>query len=312
VAVVAFLDGCLFTVRYVAERGALPHVVPMDQLPNAVTQNEARTFAANIVGPPLGGVLFAAGRALPFVGDACSYLVSMATAAATRATFQVHRPRRRERWGGVAEGLKWLWQQPFFRSAALLFAAGNPLYTGLYLLAILLARHHGASSSAVGAMFALVGAGGLAGAVLAGPLRRRISARTALVGEALLVGCVLPLLLVAHAAALIGLIVAAAEFPTPLTNSFVSGYRVAATPDHLQGRVQAAGTLTTMSLAWLGPLVVGFAFQHAGATATVLMVSGWAALLAVVTTSLPALRAGPPGRARAGSGEAAAVGGIPT
>jgi MFS family permease len=313
VAAVAFLDGCLFTVRYVAERGALPHVVPPEQLPDAVTQNEARVFAANIIGPPLGGLLFAAGRALPFLADACSYAASMVTVAATRASFQLRsRAPRRERWGGLAEGMRWLWGEPFFRSTALLFAAGNPLYTGLYLLAILLAKHHGASSAAVGAMFALVGAGGLLGAVLAGPLRPRMSARTALVGEAWLVCCVAPLLLVAHAAALIGLIVAAAEFPTPLTNSFVSGYRVAATPDHLQGRVQAAGTLTTMSLAWLGPLVVGFAFQHAGPNATVLTVTAWAALLAVVTTSVPALRAGPPGRAHATSSEAAALDGIRT
>jgi MFS family permease len=312
VAAVAFLDGCLFTVRYVAERGALPHVVAAEQLPDAVSQNEARLFAANIAGPPLGGLLFAAGRALPFVADACSYLVSMVTTAATRGSFQSSsRPPRQERWGGVAEGVRWLWQAPFFRCTALLFAAGNPLYTGLYLLAILLAKHHGASSQAIGAMFALVGAGGLLGALLAGPLRRRMRARTALVGEAWLVGCAVPLLLLAHAAALIGLIVAAAEFPTPLTNSFVSGHRVAATPDHLQGRVQAAGTLTTMSLAWVGPLVIGFAFQHAGSSATVLLVTAWAALLAVVTTTVPALRAGPPVGARASSDQAA-VSGLPT
>lgn len=313
IAAVAFLDGCFFTVRYVAERGALPHVVAAEQLPDAVTQNEARVFAASIIGPPLGGLLFAAGRALPFVADACSSLVSMVTVAATRASFQFRSPApRRERWAGSAEGMRWLWGEPFFRSTALLFAAGNPLYTGLYLLAILLAKHQGASSPAVGAMFAVVGAGGLLGAALAGPLRRRISARAALVGEAWLVGCVLPLLLLAHGAALIGLIVAAAEFPTPLTNSFVSGYRVAATPDHLQGRVQAAGTLTTMSLAWLGPLVVGFVFQHGGATATVLLVTAWAALLAVVTTSLSALRAGPPRQARLSPNEAAAMGGAST
>jgi predicted MFS family arabinose efflux permease len=309
VAAVAFLDGCLFTVRYVAERGALTHVVAPDQLPDAVTSNEARVFAANIVGPPLGGLLFAAGRALPFVADACSYAASMVTVAATRASFRVRsRPARRERWGGLAEGVRWLWGAPFFRCTALLFAAGNPLYTGLYLLAILLAKHHGASSSAVGAMFALVGAGGLLGALLASPVRRRVSARAALVWEAWWVCSLMPLLLVAHAAALIGLIVAAAEFPTPLTNSFVSGYRVAATPDHLQGRVQAAGTLTTMSLAWCGPVVVGFVFQNGGVTATVLIVTAWAALLAVATTGVSALRAGPP--VSVASAEAAAMGGL--
>jgi len=72
VAGVAFLDGCLFTVTYVAERGALRHVVPAEQLPAAVAQNEARAFAANILGPPLGGLLFAAARGLPFLADAVS------------------------------------------------------------------------------------------------------------------------------------------------------------------------------------------------------------------------------------------------
>jgi hypothetical protein len=36
------------------------------------------------------------------------------------------------------------------------------------LLAILLAKHHGASSAAIGAMFALAGAGDLLGAVCVG------------------------------------------------------------------------------------------------------------------------------------------------
>ncbi len=54
VAAVAFLDGCLFTVRYVYERGALADVVRPEQVPDAVARNEARMFAANIVGPPLG------------------------------------------------------------------------------------------------------------------------------------------------------------------------------------------------------------------------------------------------------------------
>jgi hypothetical protein len=67
---VAFLDGCLFTVRYVCERGALAHVVQPGDVPDAVASNEARMFAANIAGPPLGGVLFAVGRPLPFVADA--------------------------------------------------------------------------------------------------------------------------------------------------------------------------------------------------------------------------------------------------
>lgn len=297
IAAVAFLDGCLFTLRYVCERGALAHVVKPGQLPHAVAQNEARTFAANLLGPPLGGLLFAVGRMLPFLADALSYLASMVSVALTRAQFQDRVERTSEasgRFRAAAEGLAWLWRHSFFRTSALLFAVGNPLYTGLYLLAILLAKSHGASSAEVGLTFAVVGCGGLVGALLAGSLRGRMRPRTALLGEAWILTCVLPLLFVAHNALLIGVIVAACEAPTPLANSLVSGYRVALTPDRLRGRVQAAGTLVTMSLGWLGPLVVGLVYQQGGADATVALVVGWALVLAAATSVAPGLHHGPP------------------
>lgn len=296
IAAIAFLDGCLFALRYVCERGALPNVVEREQLPSAVVQNEARMFAANIAGPPLGGILFAVARALPFLADAVSYLASMVTVALTRSTFQSPRnaAEARGRFGGTGDGVTWLWRHPFFRSSALLFAVGNPLYTGLYLLAILLAKRHGASSGTVGVMFAVVGAGGLAGALLANRLRGAIPAGTVLIAEGWLLACSVPVLFAVRAPLLIGLVVAVCELPTPLTNSLVSGHRVAVTPDHLRGRVQAAGTLVTMSLAWLGPLAIGLAFQHAGATATLALVSAWALVLAVATTLTPSVRQGPP------------------
>jgi predicted MFS family arabinose efflux permease len=176
----------------------------------------------------------------------------------------------------------------------LVFAAGNPVFTGLYLLAILLAKSHGASSGAIGAMFAIVGAGGLLGALLAGPLRRRLSPRFALVGASWLMAAVIPLLFATHSALLIGAIVALCELPTPMSNSLVAGHRVAVTPEHLQGRVAGAAMLVTMSLAWLGPVAVGFLFQHAGATTTVAVVSGWTAMLALITAAAPAVHRGPP------------------
>jgi MFS family permease len=294
---VAFLDGALFITSHISERGALAQVVPAEQLQDAVAQNEARYFAAGIVGPPLGGVLFSAARSLPFVADAASFLCSMTAISCTRSEFQ-RQPAalglsRRGLRSEFTDGFSWLRGQPFFRTASLLFAAANPVFTGLYLLAILLAEHHGASSAAVGAMFAIVGAGGLLGAILAAPLRRRMTARAVIVAEEWLLVVLVLALLVAHSAVLIGLLIAGAEFATPVANSVVAGARVAVTPDHLQGRVQAASTLLAMSLAWLGPLAVGLAFQHAGPTTTVLLVGGWSLALAIAATLTPALRDGP-------------------
>jgi predicted MFS family arabinose efflux permease len=150
-------------------------------------------------------------------------------------------------------------------------------------------------------MFAIVGAGGVLGAVAAGPLRKRMTPRTVIAGQEWLMVAVVVALLTAHSAVMIGLLVAVAELATPLTNSIVAGARVAMTPDHLQGRVQAASTLIAMSLGWLGPLAVGVAFQQTGPKTTVLIVAAWALALAVTASAAPALRDGAGLRAASGA-----------
>lgn len=143
-------------------------------------------------------------------------------------------------------------------------------------------------------MFAIVGVGGVLGAAVAGPVRRRLSPRLLIAGEEWLLLAGVLLLLVVGNALLIGVLVAVAEFGTPIGNSLVAGSRVTVTPDHLQGRVAAVSALVAMSLAWLGPLAVGYVFQHGGPTATILILAGWTLALAVAATVAPALRIGPP------------------
>jgi MFS family permease len=295
VLAVAFLDGAMFVTSYICERGALRQVVAPDQVQDAVARNEARTFAAGIVGPSLGGVLFSLARALPFIADVASYVCSTAAIAATRSRFQLQSTASKKSTlkavaREAAEGFGWLRSQPFYLVTAVLFAFGNPVYTGLYLLAILLAKHDHASSGMVGAMLTVVGICGLLGAVLSGPIRRTVGARTILVGEVwAMLGLVL-LLLVVREPLLIGLLIGAAEFFTPTSNAVVAGSRVAAAPDDLQGRVQSATTTLSMALAWLGPLAAGYLFQHTGTTTTVLIIAGWTLALALATTLAPSIR----------------------
>jgi predicted MFS family arabinose efflux permease len=312
VVMVAFVDGALFITSYICERGALAQIVPVAQLQDAVAQNEARTFTASIVGPSLGGLLFSIARALPFLADAASFLGSITTISLTRTPFQAGFRRPKLSWKNLATelagGFGWLRRQPFFRTCALLFAAGNPVYTGLYLLAILLAKQHGASSATVGAMMAIVGAGGVLGAVLAAPIRRRIATHVIVAGADWLLLASILLLLVAHNAFLIGLLVAAAELSTPVTNAVVAGARIAVAPDHLQGRIQAASTMLAMSLGWLGPLAVGSLFEHAGSGTTILVLAAWTLMLAGTATLAPSLHREPQlaGRGHPAAGRPAA------
>lgn len=288
IVVVAAIDGAGFVLTYVTERGVLPQLVAPEQLGEAVARNESRIFGAMLAGPFVGGVLFAAGRAFPFLADACSYVVGAITKFLISSDFQEERGAMKS-WD-PREGIRWLWERPFFRMVALLFALGNPAFHGLLLLVVLLAKHHGASSALVGVMLAMGAAGGLVGALLAPHLQRRLPPRFALVGENVMLALSLPLLLLAHNAILIGLIMAAAIVITPVTNSIVVGYRVALTPDHLQGRVQAAQTLISFSVGWLGPLAIGLLFQLAGAEATILVLTGWALGLVIVALASQAFR----------------------
>jgi MFS family permease len=287
---VAFIDGSGFVFSYVAERSALRQLVAPERLSEAVARNESRTFAAMLAGPPLGGLLFGIGRAVPFLTDAISYAASTISVLLIRSDFQEVRGEQEQ--GDLREGLRWIWRRPFFRACALLFAGSNPVFTGLYLLVVVLAKRHGASSLLVGTMLGIAAAGGLLGALLAPTLQRRCSSRRVLLGEAWLMTLAVPLLLLAHNALLLGLIVATAELITPVTNSIVVSHRVGLTPDRLQGRVQAASTLISFAAGWTGPLVVGFMLQRVGSTATILTLTGWLLLLAIGATITPAFRLG--------------------
>src|SRR5947209_9686411 len=76
VAAVAFVDGSLYTVSFITQRGVLRRLVAPEQLSSAVAANESVFYASSIVGPPIGGLLFALSRALPFLADAVSYAFS--------------------------------------------------------------------------------------------------------------------------------------------------------------------------------------------------------------------------------------------
>lgn len=285
---VAAIDGTGYVLTSVTERGVLRQLVAPEQLGEAVARNESRMFGAMLAGPPLGGLLFGIGRAVPFVADAVSYAISTISKLLIRSDFQDARVDGAA--GDAREGLRWLWQQRFLRTCMFLFAGSNPIFTGLYLLVVVLAKHHGASSALVGLMLAVAAAGGLLGALLAPSFQRRLTARIALVGESWLLTLSVPLLLIAHNALLIGAILAVAELLTPVSNSFVVSLRVALAPDRLQGRVQAASTLISFSGGWLGPLVVGFLLQSAGESPTILVLTGWALMLALVATGSQAFR----------------------
>src|SRR5207253_146969 len=151
-AVVSFVEGALFVFFQLAESAALPHIVPKEQLPLAIAQNQARVQGAQLAGGPLGGVLYGAARLLPFAADAASYAVSFVSLLFVRPALQEARERPPTRLRSeVAEGMRWLWNQPFLRTATLLVAGTNFVHQGLFgIVLIVRARELGASPALLG------------------------------------------------------------------------------------------------------------------------------------------------------------------
>ena len=293
IAAVAFIDGSLMTVSFVTERGVLRRLVAPEQLSAAVAQNESVFYASSVLGPPVGGLLFAIARAVPFLADSVSYAFSATAKLLTRAKFQVERTQER---GNLAaeftSGLRWLWRQPLLRTCSLLTAAANPTWRALYLMLVVLAKRHGASSALVGVMFAMIAAGGLLGGLLAGSrFADRISARAAVRFDICVTALLMPLLLIAQGTLFTALIVALIEVTAPIANSQIEGLRGTLAPEYMQGRVHAAAGTLSQSLGWAGPLAIGLALQHFSSTTSILILCGWALLSALGALLLPSMRA---------------------
>jgi MFS family permease len=293
ILVVALVVGGATSFIRIAEDGVIAQIVPREQLSEAVSQNVARQFAAGLVGPALGGVAFAASRALPFLLDAVSYVSSLVAIARVRSSFQETRVRtsataRRD----IAEGVRWLWQRPFLRDSLLLVAGSN--FVPVYLLLIVTAKGLGASPTVVGLVLALDSVGGLLGSAAAPRLRSHIPTRVVVVGFVWLGAAVFVALAFTSEPLLLGALIAVWTFFGPLWDAVVVGYRLSATPDRLQGRVASVDWLLSMSLAAVGPLVGGYLLSTIGSRDTLLAVAGLMVVFAALGSAAPSLRRAPP------------------
>lgn len=289
---VAVVEGVGYAFFSVAERSALRQVVPATQLPAAIAQNQAREYAALLAGPPLGGVLFGLGRAVPFAADAASYAVSLLSVAAVRSRLQEERgdEARRPLVSEIREGLRFLFANPFLRTTSLLVTGSDLVINALFLGVIVLAEREGASSATIGVMLAFVGVGGLLGAAVASPLARRLPARRVVVGTMSLEAVLVPLIAVAPHPLAVGALFGSMFLLHPTWNAVVGAYRLRLTPDRLQGRVQSVASLLSLGAVPLGALGVGASMDAIGARETVLALAVLMAGIAVAAVLSASVR----------------------
>jgi MFS family permease len=281
-AAVAFVDGAGFTTFEVAQRAALRQLVPVDELAHAASLNQRREYGALLLGTPLGGALYGLGRAIPFALDALSYAASVVSILLIRRP--LNEPRRHEAnpksvHSEIAEGVRWVWREPFLRTNSILVIASDLTVNSLYLVVVVIARRHGASAPLVGAMLLFLGLGGVIGTLIAPRLLRALPLKAGIYGTLITMTVLLPVIAAVHDPLVLGLVYGAMFIPYPTWGAGLSAYRAARIPDELQGRAQSVFTLLSLGCVPFGMLATGASLQHFGGRTTAL------ALFAVMVTA---------------------------
>ncbi|GHH32439.1 MFS transporter [Lentzea cavernae] len=174
---VALGTSVLTTVFDVAYPAYLPHLVQRDHLVTANARLQLNASVAYIAGPGIGGVLVQVLTApITLLLDAASYLVS--AVCLNRISKQEPAvPPKPERHLGreISEGLRFAWRQPIIRAIARSSAVFNFSFAGYQaLIIVFLVREVGQSTASTGLLLAAGSVGGAVGALLVGPLSRRL------------------------------------------------------------------------------------------------------------------------------------------
>jgi MFS family permease len=282
--VVAAVEGTLFVFFNLAEVASLPRVVTTEQLPAATAQNQATEGVTALLSPQLGGALYGALQALPFLADAVSYAASVGSLLFVRSRFQEERTTARRRLHvEILEGLGWLWRQPLIRYIAFLTGGWNFVTAGSTLFLIVLARQQGASSFIIGTLFTIGGVGAIVGSVLGTPIQRRFRFGPVIITTVWITALLFPLYAIAPSPIWLGVISAGIFVTGPIYNVVQFSYRLSLIPDALQGRVNSVFRLLAFGFQPLGLALTGALIQAINVIPTVLVFSACMLLLAVTT-----------------------------
>jgi MFS family permease len=289
--VVAAVIGVSAALFEPAEDAALPNIVPDEQVQKAVAMNAARTSLARLAGTGAGGFLYAVGRVVPFAVDMVTH-----TLAFFALTFVRLPPREMERQPisqlhrEMLDGLRWVWHQRLIRVTTLCAVVLNLFFSAFFIIIIVLARHRGIPAGQIGVMAAMLGAGGLVGALLAPVLTEKISPFVSIASVFWILTVLTPVAAFIHNGYLLGALLFAMALLPPTANTMIMARQLLITPDDLRGRLSGALGLMAGGAGAVGPMLGGVLIGLVpGSEAVLICAAGMAAITVLVTVS-PTLR----------------------
>jgi len=295
--VVAVLTGAGAGLFMPAEVSAVRAVVPDEDLPAALSQNQARQHVAALVGGPLGGAMFSLVRWLPFAVDAVSYALSWFLLGRIRTDLSRPTPAEEKPKVGLRaslrEGFGFILARPLFRVLMVFSASVNLLINAIIFVAILRLIQDGFAPVQIGLVETASGLFGLLGAVAAPRIIERFRTGSLTVATAWSwVPLAVPMIFW-NTPLVVAAAISAGIFLNPAGNAGIGAYRMALTPADLQGRVQSAIQFVSMSAMPLAPMLAGGLLAWLGGPSAVAVLGVLTALAALIPTLSRSVRAVP-------------------
>ncbi|MFF5447286.1 MFS transporter [Streptomyces sp. NPDC012888] len=286
VLVAAVVEQAASATYGAAASGAIRRLVPPEGYARAIGHLQARDQAVQIVGPTLGGVLYQLARWVPLLADAVSFLLVAVLSRAIRADLAPGRePAAGSFTRDLAEGLRFVWAEPFLRFVVLWTAGINALLGALYFHAVFDSHARGASPSSIGLILTLAGVGGLLGALAAPWLVRRVPAPRIVAGASwAMVPTAAGLALVSGTWAY-GLLLSGVSLIVPSVVVVLQTRAVLVTPDRLLARMGTVLGTAGQGVAVLAPVAAGVLVAAYGGRAVALGCAGAFAGLALYATA---------------------------
>jgi MFS family permease len=268
---VAVLLGVGETLFDTSAQSLLPAVVDHDDLTRANSRLFAVELVANtFIGPPLGGLLAAAGLALALGAPAAAYLVGAGCltllAGGFRAVGAAPAGSTRLR-DDIAEGTRFVWRHPVLRPLAIMLGLQNMAFSAAFAVFVLFAvapGPMGLSEAGYGVLTATLGVGSLLGSWLAVRVERGLGRVRTLVLSIVLNAIALIVPVVTALSVPIGASMLASGAGIVFWNVITVSLRQRITPDRLLGRMNASYRLVGWGTMPLGAALGGVLAEALG------------------------------------------------
>jgi MFS family permease len=276
-----------------SQNATLRRVVPREQLASAVSLNQARAYAADIVAPTAAGFLMGLALAIPFSVDALTFAVSALCLASLSGRRTVPTaplasdtaPRADGFVGRLTVGLRYLVRNRVLRVLSVFFALLNFLFQILvYVVLLGIGRRHGGAVE-VGTAMSAASIAGLLGAVATPWLRRQLTVKRVVIGGPTLSGLLLVVAWQTENSAAIVAALCALCVMTPPIGAALAVLLASSVPEEIYGRTTTASSFVAELLQPFGPLAAGILLARftmgtiAAALAVALIATGALALM---------------------------------